>query len=254
MSQESYSASEGLAGQVSDISESNLRNQSNIVPQNVDSFVHFHIIGLDKTSLVKFNSLDFWSTQTSSFITKENFCAILQSKLQLGPEYIQNLHLLWGHLILSLMDHISDNASGNIELSWNILPTNHDNGNFFSFLSPDISQTSEILTNDDNFKGIEKIEYQSDEIKWESLLKLAETNSHGPFTKKKKELSLGKWSEGEHRLFDYLITTKYSYGQWKEISSFFPNRSSQQCRSHGTTTAFQERKTSNSKVKKTSSK
>jgi RNAse (barnase) inhibitor barstar len=202
---------------------------------------------------VKFNSLDFWSTQNSSFITKENFCAIFQSKLQLGSEYIQNLHLLWGYLILSLMDHISDNASGNIELSWNILPTNHDNGNFFSFLSPDILQTSEILANDDNFKGIETVEYQSDEIKWESLLKLAETNSHGPFTKTKKELSLGKWSEGEHRLFVYLINTKYSYGQWKEISSFFPNRTPQQCRSRGST-LFQKRKRSNSKVRKTSSK
>jgi hypothetical protein len=152
------------------------------------------------------------------------------------------------------MDRISDKSSRNIELSWNIVPGNHDIDELLSMFSPDscgynISNMPDTLMNDDIVKGITKAEYRSDESQWESLITLAAKEPYGPFMSTEKEISRGKWSDGEHRLFEYLVTRKYNYGQWKEIASFFPNRTNAQCRAHGVC-ANPRRKKSISKVTK----
>ena len=240
MLHESHFHSEGLKGPISDLSKPDLRNQPTIVaPQIVNSFVSIHVTGVIEPVTLSFNIQDLWCTQTSSFVNKEHLCSMVQSKLPLGSEYTQSLHLLWGHLILSLMDRISEKSSRNIELSWNIFPGNHDIDELLSMFSPDpcgyknMSNMPDTSMNDTLVKGNNNDEYHLDESQWESLIMLAAKEPYGPFMSTKKEISLGKWSDGEHRLFEYLVTRKYDYGQWKEIASFFPNRTNAQCRAHG---------------------
>jgi hypothetical protein len=238
MGQESHAAPESFAG-TRDLSEPNLTNQSNVIPPNVDSMVNIHFFGLQKPVKLEFNIESFWCAQTSSFVTKEQLREMFQSELQLGSEYTQSLYLLWGNIILSLMDHISGNSVGSIELSWNIFPTTNDNEELFPFLSPDPYEynsphipESPLLNNNNNGEGINKCEHQSDQRQWESLIFLSKTSPEGPFMNMEKEVLLGKWSEGENLLFESLLT-KFGYGQWKKIASFFPNRTHSQCKSHG---------------------
>ena len=240
MLHEGHFHSEGLKGTISDLSKPDLRNQPTLVaPHIVDSFVSIHVTGAVEPVTLSFNIQDLWYTQTSSFVNKEQLCSMVQSKLPLGSEYTQSLHLLWGHLILSLIDRISDKSSRNIELSWNIFPGNHDIDELLSMFSPDpcgynMSHMPDTSMNDALVNGIKKDEYRSDESQWESLMMLAAKEPYGPFmSTTEKEISRGKWTDGEHRLFEYLVTRKYSFGQWKEIASFFPNRTNAQCRAHG---------------------
>jgi hypothetical protein len=224
MGQESLAAPESFVAP--DLLEPNLTNQSIVIPTNVDSMVNIHLSGLQKPVKLEFNIKSFWCTQTSSFVTKEQLCEMFQSELQLGSEYTQSLYLLWGNIILSLIDHISGNSMGSIELSWNILPTTNDNEELFPFLSR---------------------EHQSDQHPWESLIFLSETLSEGPFVDTEKEVLLGKWSKGEHLLFESLLT-KFGYGQWKKIASFFPNRTHSQCKSHGSALRHPKKRKAGSKT------
>lgn len=239
MGQEGHAVPESFGGMAPDLSEPNFTNQSIVIPPNFDSVVNMHLFGLEKPMILEFKVQSFWCSQTSSFVSKEQLCEMFQSKLQLGSEYTQSLYLLWGNVILALMDHISGNSLGSIELSWNIFPTTNDNEELFSFLSlgpceyntPHIPE-SQLLIKNDNAKDIHNFEHQSDQHQWESLISLSKTSPEGPFMDMEKEVSLGKWSEGEHLLFESLLT-KFGYGQWKKIASFFPNRTHTQCKSHG---------------------